>query len=120
MTERDRSDEMGTDDTGPGDDVESLLGAYAVDAVDEVERRRVERLLATDADRRAEADRLATAADHLAEAASSGTTAPPGLWDAIAARIDEPTGTARPTTSPAPAVSPSSGAVPIQSAPSRR
>jgi anti-sigma-K factor RskA len=127
MTERDRPDEMGP--AGPGDDdVESLLGAHALDAVDDVDRRRVERLLDGDASLRAEAERLDAVVDHLAEAGASGATAPPGLWDAIAARLDEPeSGSSDRGAFPAGqaaavSVAPSDvpGVVPIGSAPSTR
>ena len=67
----------------------SLLGAYVLDAVDEVERRRVERLLAADPAVRAEVVRLDAAADQLAEASAAGATAPRELWKSIAARLDD-------------------------------
>lgn len=91
MTDHDRHDDLGADGPGGGssDDVESLLVAYALDALDDVERRRVERLLSADLDLKAEADRLTTATDHLAEAAAAtGPAAPAGLWDSIASRLD--------------------------------
>ena len=54
MTEREHHD-IGN---GPGsDDTESLLGAYVLDAVDDVDRRRVERLLETSPEARAEVAR---------------------------------------------------------------
>jgi anti-sigma-K factor RskA len=128
MTERDRPDDMGPTGPGDDDDVESLLGAHALDAVDHVDRRRVERLLGGDAELRAEAERLDAVADQLAEAGASGATAPPGLWDAIAARLDEPgsgssdRGTVPAAQAPAASVGPSDdrGVVPIGSAPSTR
>jgi anti-sigma factor RsiW len=43
-------------------DLEALLGAYALDALDEEERDVVERFLADDPDARREADRLRAAA----------------------------------------------------------
>jgi anti-sigma-K factor RskA len=75
-------------DGGP-DGTEALLGAYVLDAVDEVERRRVERLLATDPDARAEVDRLNAAADQLAEAAASGARAPSDLFGSLMAQVAE-------------------------------
>ncbi|MEJ5945030.1 anti-sigma factor [Pseudokineococcus basanitobsidens] len=58
-------------------DVRDLLGAYALDAVDDVERARVERLLRSDPDAGAEAASYAETATRLAVAAS--TTPPPAL-----------------------------------------
>ena len=55
-------------------DVRDLLGAYAVDAVDDVDRRRVERLLAADPDAAREVDSLRATAAMLGAAASA---APP-------------------------------------------
>ena len=56
------------------DDIHSLVGAYAVDAVDDVERARFEEHLATCAGCRAEVESLRGAAAHLA---ASTDTAPP-------------------------------------------
>jgi anti-sigma-K factor RskA len=104
MTEHDRQPEPGSDGPG-GDDVDSLLGAFALDAVDDVERRRVERRLEADPELRAEADRLVVAADHLAAAAAgAGPTAPADLWGRIAARLDH--GAPAPADLPAPAGDP--------------
>lgn len=87
MTENDHNHAMGTDGS---DDVESLLGAYVLDALADVDRHRVDRMLADDPVLRAEADRLSAAADQLAEAAAaSGPAAPAGLWDTIAAQLDD-------------------------------
>jgi len=71
----------------PGDAMDDLLAAYALDAVDGDERRRVEAYLATSAPARAEVDR------HRAVAAllPVGTERPPdGLWDRIAGALEEP------------------------------
>jgi anti-sigma-K factor RskA len=87
MTERDRHDEMGN---GNGsDDAESLLGAYVLDAVDDVERRRVERLLESSPAARAEAERLAAATDQVAEAMAAGANGPPGLLGALMAEVSD-------------------------------
>lgn len=69
----------------PGNDPEAreLLAAHALDAVDDVERARVERLLRTDADAAAESASFAEAASRLAVAAS----APPPA--ALRARVLE-------------------------------
>ena len=56
------------------DDIHSLVGAYAVDAVDDAERARFEEHLATCAGCRAEVESLHGAAAHLA---ASTDTAPP-------------------------------------------
>jgi anti-sigma-K factor RskA len=59
----------GTDDHGPGDgDVRDLLGAYAVDAVDDIERRAVERLVARDPDAARELEGLTATAALLGSA----------------------------------------------------
>jgi anti-sigma factor RsiW len=68
-------------------DIEALIGAYALDAVEPDEREAVEAHLATCPRCRAEL------ADHL-EAASmlayTGAPAPDGLWPRIAAALEEP------------------------------
>ncbi len=68
-------------------DIEALIGAYALDAVEPDERAAVEAHLATCPRCRAEL------ADHL-EAASmlayTGAPAPEGLWDRIASALEEP------------------------------
>jgi anti-sigma-K factor RskA len=107
MSDHDLHHEMG-DGTG-SDDTESLLGAYVLDALDDVERRRVERLLATDPAARAEVDRLEGAVDQLAETAAEGASAPSGLLGSIMAQVAErPQGAATAPTAPTrpPAVEP--------------
>jgi hypothetical protein len=74
------------------DPVEELLGAYALNAVDDDERVAVEAHLATCPRCRAEVDRHREVAAHLAR---SGAPAPEGLWDRIASAIDT-TGTPPP------------------------
>lgn len=58
-----------------------LLGAYVLDAVDDVERRRVERAAASDPSIAEEIDRLRRASDALADAAAAD--APARLWESI-------------------------------------
>lgn len=53
------------------DQTRELLGAYALDAVDDVERRRVEKLLASDPSARDEVEQLRRVADKLGNAAES-------------------------------------------------
>lgn len=79
-----------------------LLGAYALDAVDDVERRRVEKLLVSDPSARDEVERLRLVADKLGNAAAS---APPAqLWESIQSAIDadssarKPSGSTEPTS----------------------
>ena len=71
------------------EDVSELLGAYVLDAVDDVERRRVERAAANDPQIAAEIDRLRIAADELADA--SELSPPAGLWESIRAEIEPST-----------------------------
>jgi anti-sigma factor RsiW len=69
------------------DEVQEALGAYALDAVDPAEREEIERHLATCPRCRAEV------AEHREVAAMlgyAGAVAPPGLWDRIAASLEEP------------------------------
>ncbi|MEI7624093.1 MAG: anti-sigma factor [Actinomycetes bacterium] len=80
------------------DDVSELIGAYVLDAVDDVERRRVERAAAADPLIAAEIDRLQAVADSLADPFEM---APPvHLWDSILSEVEEtPVGRGGPTIS---------------------
>jgi anti-sigma-K factor RskA len=67
--------------------MDELLGAYALDAVDGDERRRVEAYLAANPSARAEVERHREVAALLAV----GIERPPdGLWDRIAGALEEP------------------------------
>jgi anti-sigma-K factor RskA len=68
------------------DDIDELLGAYALDAVDDDERRLVDAYLATNPRARAEVDQHREVATLLA---FGGTDAPEGLWDKIVLSLDE-------------------------------
>ncbi len=68
------------------DDIEELLGAYALDAVDDDERRIVDAYLATNPRARAEVDQHREIATLFA---FGGTDAPEGLWDRIVSSLDE-------------------------------
>jgi anti-sigma-K factor RskA len=68
------------------DDIDELLGAYALDAVDDDERRLVDAYLATNPRARAEVDQHREVATLLA---FGGTDAPEGLWDRIVLSLDE-------------------------------
>jgi anti-sigma-K factor RskA len=76
-----------TDLRRPFDDIEELLGAYALDAVDPDERRQVEAFLETSPRARAEVDQHREVAALLAF--GGGEEAPAGLWDRIAASLEE-------------------------------
>lgn len=67
------------------DDLRELLGAYALDAVDDEERRQVEELLAVDARARAEVSEHREVATLLAY---TGAPAPAGLWQRIAESLE--------------------------------
>lgn len=86
----------------PDDHLDELLGAYALDAVDDLERRRVEAYLADHPEARAEVWQMRQAAAMLAH---TGNAAPEGVWDRIAGNLEErpPRFDARqPGASPAP------------------
>jgi anti-sigma-K factor RskA len=68
------------------DDVSDLLGAYVLGAVDDFERRRVERAADAGPDVAAEIDRLFMVTDALADAVA--VDPPSGLWDSIRSGID--------------------------------
>jgi anti-sigma-K factor RskA len=67
-------------------ELDQLLGAYALDAVDADERRRVDEYLATNPRAAAEVAEHREVATMLAY---SGMNAPEGLWDRIASSLDE-------------------------------
>ena len=85
-------DDAPRDHTVPGDaahrtqDLDELLGAYALDAVDDDERRRVEEYLEVNPRAAAEVRDHREVATLLAY---SGTDAPDGLWGRIAAELDD-------------------------------
>ena len=68
------------------DDLDEMLGAYALDAVDTDERRRVEEYLSLNPRARAEVEQHREVATMLSY---SGAPAPDGLWDRIAESLDE-------------------------------
>jgi predicted anti-sigma-YlaC factor YlaD len=68
------------------DELRDLLGAFALDAVDDVERAVVEHHLAACADCRAEVDQYLAVAAMMAQADSP---VPDGLWDRVRAGITE-------------------------------
>jgi len=69
-------------------ELDDLLGAYALDAVSDDERRAIDEYLLTNPRARAEVQEHREVATMLAW---SGTHAPEGLWDRIAGSIDGPT-----------------------------
>src|ERR1700709_993672 len=75
------------------DELDALLGAYALDAVDDEERREVEQYLSTNPRARAEVDQYQEVAAMLA---FSGSAAPEGVWDRIASAIEGESSSAGP------------------------
>ncbi len=71
---------------GP-DDVSELLGAYVLDAVDDFERRRVERAADADPEIEAEITRLRETVDALTDAVA--VEPPAGLWESIRSELGE-------------------------------
>ncbi|GAA2030812.1 anti-sigma factor [Pseudokineococcus marinus] len=71
--------------TGDRDDVRDLLAAHALDAVDDVERARVERLLREDPEAAAESAGYAEAASRMAVAVAA--TPPPRLRASVLAEV---------------------------------
>jgi anti-sigma factor RsiW len=71
------------------DDTASLLGAYALDAVTDAERRSVERAVAAEPTLQTELDDLLRTMAALDEdLAGPGEAPPPGVWRAISREID--------------------------------
>lgn len=68
-------------------ELDELLGVYALDAVDDDERRAVEQYLLVNPRARAEVEEHREVASLLAW---TGAAAPEGLWDRIAATLEEP------------------------------
>jgi predicted anti-sigma-YlaC factor YlaD len=73
------------------DELRELLGAYALDAVDDDERQTIEQHLASCSDCRHEVDQHLSVAAMLAQADSP---VPEGLWDRVRAGISEAEATA--------------------------
>ena len=71
----------------PRSELDDLLGAYALDAVDPEEREAVERHLADDPAARAEVDEMRETAAVLASLPVTDEGAPRGLWNRIAGAI---------------------------------
>ncbi|HET9729628.1 MAG TPA: anti-sigma factor [Acidimicrobiia bacterium] len=67
--------------------LDALLGAYALDAVDADDRRRVEQYLARNPSARREVDEMRETAASLALAPADDFTAPADLWDRISATV---------------------------------
>jgi anti-sigma factor RsiW len=100
------------------DDLRELLGAYALDAVEPDERALVEQHLTTCPACRAEVAEHREVASLLAH---SGDTAPDGLWDRIAASLEEPPPALRLAAFEAPgAAGPAEAAAPMASLDARR
>jgi Anti-sigma-K factor rskA/Putative zinc-finger len=78
----------------PRSEIDDLLGAYALDAVDPDEREVVERHLAADPAARAEVDEMRETAAVLASLPVTDERAPAELWDRIAGAIALPGETA--------------------------
>jgi hypothetical protein len=81
------SDQPRPEPSGP--QIDDLLGAFALDAVDPDERELVERHIALDPVARAEVDEMRETAAVLASLPRNDEGAPPGLWDRIAGAITE-------------------------------
>jgi anti-sigma-K factor RskA len=69
-------------------ELDTLLGAYALDALDDDERRRVDAYISANVAARDEVDELRESAAALALAPVDDATAPPDLWDRISDTIE--------------------------------
>ena len=74
-------------DPGANEELDSLLGAYALDALDPADRARIDAYVERDAEARAEVDELRETAASLALLPSSSLDAPPDLWERISGAI---------------------------------
>jgi anti-sigma-K factor RskA len=81
------------------DELQDLLAAYSIDAVDDDERRAIEEYLATDRDARSEVVGLQQAASYLAH---TGGPPPPGVWEQLERTIRQLPGQQGPGDLPAP------------------
>ena len=70
------------------EEIRDLLAAYAIDAVDDDERRAIDEYLAHDPDARAEVSGLQQSASYLAH---TGGPPPPGVWERVESAIHEST-----------------------------
>jgi anti-sigma-K factor RskA len=68
------------------EEIEDLLAAYSIDAVDDDERRAIEEYLASDAQAHGEVIGLQQAASYLAH---SGGPPPPGVWERLEEAIQQ-------------------------------
>jgi anti-sigma-K factor RskA len=83
-------------------DLDSLLGAYALDALDVADRARVEAYLERDATARAQVDEMRETAASLALLPDVAADAPPEMWERIAREIATDSDTGVPTPGAAP------------------
>jgi hypothetical protein len=84
----------------PGDpELDSLLGAYALDALDRNERARVDAYLRVNVRARKEVDELRESAVSVAATQTDGGAAPPELWEQVSRAIDAETPSAPPSYS---------------------
>lgn len=74
-------------DPTAGDDLDSLLGAFALDALDPDDRARVDAYLNRDAAARSEVDDMRETAASLALIPTTEMEAPPDLWERISGAI---------------------------------
>ena len=70
-------------------ELDALLGAYALDALDRNERARVEAYLRVNTQARREVDELRESAASLAATQTAASGAPPAVWDRISHAIEE-------------------------------
>jgi anti-sigma-K factor RskA len=70
-------------------ELDALLGAYALDALDEDERARVDAYIATNRAARDEVDELLESAASLALAPVDDVTTPSAVWDRISSSLDD-------------------------------
>jgi anti-sigma-K factor RskA len=87
----DRTPQPPKEPTDP--ELDSLLGAYAIDALDRNERARVDAYLRVNARARAEVDELRESAASLAATQTDAGAPPPQVWEQISRAVDAETAT---------------------------
>jgi hypothetical protein len=95
-------------------ELDDILGAYALDAVDPAERALVEQRLADDPVARAEVDEMRETAAALASLPGDDEGAPAGLWGRIADAICSPDAATASRTAARDIVEPSANVVPLK------